>query len=133
MLIKWNDKYNVGNPIIDEQHQKLIQIAQKANGILHQQTFDKYEEVRAVLDELKDYTRFHFETEEQIMLQGNFSNYIAHKKLHDEFLFEIEEMISKVYDDLTDNTIRAILNFLVEWLIGHIYGNDKNMVLEITK
>jgi len=42
------------------------------------------EALSTVLTELVDYTSYHFETEEQMLLQYGYAEYEAHKVMHDD-------------------------------------------------
>ncbi|OON98060.1 MAG: hypothetical protein ATN36_01690 [Epulopiscium sp. Nele67-Bin005] len=130
-MLKWKKKYEVGIPIIDEQHKQLFKIIDRAYKLLRRHSTDKYDETLEILDELVAYSKMHFETEERIMKENNYPNFKEHKASHDKFLMEVEEIITKAIHDVDDNMLRKILNILVEWLIGHIYGNDKDMGITI--
>jgi len=67
-LYQWRDEYVLGIDEIDEQHRRLIEIANEVNTVLNDQwRLDKYNQILNVLDELKAYTVYHFQSEEAYM------------------------------------------------------------------
>ena len=65
-MIRWQDKYALGVVQIDEQHRKLFEIAGEIEALLNDEFItDKYDDIVAILRELKDYTIQHFKDEEE--------------------------------------------------------------------
>jgi hemerythrin-like metal-binding protein len=66
-IFQWNDKYETGIEIIDQQHQQLIGLLnQLINHLAQQASFNK---LNSIFDELKNYTLYHFQTEEAVWKQ----------------------------------------------------------------
>lgn len=124
-MIKWQDKYALGVAEIDEQHHKLFDIAGQIEDLLNDQFItDKYDDIVAILGELKDYTIKHFKDEEEFMLQNKFPRFLTHKTMHMDFVEKIENIdLSKVDND-QNLYLREILNFVGEWLVEHILVED---------
>ncbi len=124
-MIKWDDKYNVGLSIVDEEHKDFIGILNKA--ILAKEHNDNPEEIREVLREMTTYALTHFKTEETYMKVCSYPYYQNHKEEHRDFYIE-----TIVYlDKLTKNgsqIANEILEYLKWWLINHIQGTDKKFV-----
>ncbi len=56
-MIKWDNNYTIGIDFIDEQHQKLFEIADRIYNLLKNRLItDKYDEIIKIIDELKNYT-----------------------------------------------------------------------------
>ena len=54
MIIKWKEEYSLGVEKIDQQHRKLFEIAGRAYELLKDELrIDKYDEIVAILEELK--------------------------------------------------------------------------------
>ena len=63
-MIRWQDKYALGVVEIDEQHRRLFEIAGEIEVLLNDEFItDKYDDIVAILGELKDYTIQHFKDE----------------------------------------------------------------------
>ena len=67
-MYKMKDEFKTNIEIIDQQHEKLFEITNEAYMLLTNNfKLDKYDEIVGILESLKDYTQFHFETEEKYM------------------------------------------------------------------
>lgn len=131
-LFIWNDSYATGVDIIDTQHKKLLDILNKLDRIVAEKNVSS-KEVLSMLNELVEYTKYHFSSEEQFMLGLNYDKkaYQAHQLVHQRFIDKVASEVElctvdpeKVTDDLLD--------FLVQWLLDHILKMDKGMVASLT-
>jgi hemerythrin len=121
-LFIWKDEYSVGIDSIDNQHKVLVSIinnlhsamlSAKANTIL-----DK------ILKELIDYTKTHFDNEENLFAEYGYPESGEHRRIHKQFTDKIFDL----YDDFKNGKKMLsieLLNFLKDWLINHINGTDK--------
>ncbi|WP_010166614.1 bacteriohemerythrin [Candidatus Epulonipiscium viviparus] len=132
-MVNWSESYNVDIIAIDNQHKILFDIARDSAALLNQTMDDKHDQILTVLTKLKNYTLFHFQTEEKLMIQANYPKLLSHKALHDEFIESIEGILHKLDIHQDDDVIREILVFLIDWLTNHILKVDKYMAKEITK
>jgi len=120
--IEWNDSLSVGLSFFDEQHKKLIFIINKL--------FDAMKEGRGkevlgeVFNELIDYTKFHFKSEEDAMLKYNYPYFNEHFEEHNKLTSQVLELKNKYENGQIFITI-DILSFLKEWLSHHILETDK--------
>ena len=65
-------KYYTGIELVDREHRKLFEIIGEVNALIHNDLLhDKYDEIVRLLDELREYTKFHFEDEEAYMQKIN--------------------------------------------------------------
>ena len=65
-MYEMKDEFKTGIDFIDEQHSRLFEIADEAYNLLKNDfTIDKFDKVIDLIDELKDYTVFHFKSEEE--------------------------------------------------------------------
>lgn len=84
--------------------------------------------VAKLLTDLKAYTHYHFSTEENFMREGNCDP--AHMRLHLRQHRDFErslEQISRAYDVSGPAVAGSLLEFLLQWLMSHIMGSDKEM------
>jgi hemerythrin len=89
-LIKWKEEYRVGVALIDQQHQKLFEIANRAYNLLADEwRIDKYDDIIVILEELRDYALFHFSVEEEHMKKIGYQRFLSHKVEHDDFKEEL--------------------------------------------
>ncbi len=125
-MIKWKEDYIIGVDKIDEQHKKLFEIANKAYELLKNEfCIDKYDRIVEILDELKEYTVYHFKSEEEYMISIGYKKFLSHKVEHDEFIKKITNIDFKSIDEDQDKYLLETLEFVVSWISGHILGRDK--------
>lgn len=127
----WKDEYITGVELIDEQHKKLIEIADDLYKLLKNQFItDKYDRIVQILNDLKDYAVFHFKSEEEYMLSIGYKKYLSHKVEHDDFITKINSFDLKEIDESQQRYLIEILEFVIKWIDGHILKRDKIMALE---
>lgn len=127
-MVLWKDEFGVGIPAVDEQHKKLFDIANQISELLtNQLLLDKYDQIVAVLHELRDYTVEHFAAEEAYMLQHKYRKFLSHKALHQEFIEKINAVDLEQIDNEQNLYLKEILNFVTDWLVDHILKVDKHI------
>lgn len=115
-------KYNVNISIIDEDHRKFIDIANKA--IVAKQHNKNTEQIEEILNEMIDHALNHFKTEEKYMIDSNYPEYQYHKEEHLDFSFRTISYLKRVVSG--DYQIaNEILEYLKQWLSRHIQVSDK--------
>lgn len=125
-MIKWKDEYSIGVERIDNQHKHLFEIANKAYEVLNNEFYtDKYDKIVEILNELEDYTIFHFKDEENLMKQLGYKKLLSHKVEHDDFINKIKSIDLEKVDYEQDKYLLDIFNFIVDWLVNHIIEKDK--------
>ena len=89
--IPWRDEYRVGMDDIDEQHKKIFVAVNKLYDL------EPYEEtkenIRAILYEFSDYMSTHFKYEEEYMLSIKYPSLDIHKKLHENIINSVHDVI----------------------------------------
>ena len=127
-MLQWKEEYEVGVAEIDEQHQKLIDIANRVYELMRNElALDKYDQIVEILQELKEYTVYHFHFEEGLMQKAKYKKRFSHKILHQEFLAQVEAVDLSAVDENQDAYLVQIMDFIANWLIDHIVGEDKKV------
>ncbi|MGI6548690.1 MAG: bacteriohemerythrin [Syntrophomonadales bacterium] len=127
-MIQWRDEFALGVPAIDEQHQKLFEIANRAYLVLKNELLvDKYDQSVAIFDELKNYTVYHFSFEENYMKSIGYRRFLSHKVQHDDFIQKINETDLDKIDENQEQYLIDTLEFVVDWIEKHILGVDKRI------
>ena len=127
-MLQWKEEYEVGVAEIDEQHQKLIDIANRVYELMRNElALDKYDQIVEILQELKEYTVYHFHFEEGLMQKAKYKKRFSHKLLHQEFLAQVEAVDLSAVDEEQDAYLVKIMDFIANWLIDHIVGEDKKV------
>jgi hemerythrin len=121
-LIQWQQGYSVGHPLMDEDHKKLLQLVNKFKTAYDYHTSEDYE--REALEELIEYTKFHFQREEALMADHNYPELDAHKAEHKKMIEQVEGFV-ELYHQQGHKSLNKIADFLQNWLLNHINGIDK--------
>lgn len=109
---------------VDDQHRKLFDILNR----LHEAVVAGKEqgELFAILDELIEYTVYHFQTEERLFLEHEFPGYEEHKAVHDGLTATAVKLQEKLRDGSATLSFE-LLDFLHNWLMEHTLGLDQEM------
>ena len=121
-LINWSDDLSVKISGIDNQHKKLVELINDLHNAMKEGKGK--EKLGAILNELINYTKYHFSAEEELMKQKNYPGYQQHKSEHDAFTKKVLEF----NDQFVSGSLfmsNEVLVFLKDWLIEHIKGTDK--------
>jgi len=125
-MLVWKDEYAIGIDLIDTQHQHLFEIGNDAYKLLKDDfCTDKYDGIIQIINDLREYTKFHFKTEEAYMLKIKYSKYFSQKVEHDDFIQKIYEINLDQIDEDPKKHIEDILAFLFDWILDHILQKDK--------
>ena len=122
LKIVWNEAFSVGSQLLDQQHQQLFALLQKAADCIKDESPNNRGAFHSILNEVCLYTSTHFRTEEALLKQCEYPDLEAHKAEHFVFLAQISELnfaasqgvVRKV--DLHDTLFR--------WLSHHILESD---------
>ncbi len=119
MLIVWDDKYNLGIPILDEQHRGIVTTINSLHFGIQNHFIDSM--LMPVVHMLNDYSKIHFKLEETFMEQIDYVHAKRHRELHDELL---EQLAYVGRQSLMNHDPRQLLDFLKSWWITHICNED---------
>jgi hemerythrin len=125
VMVAWKDEYSIGVEIIDEQHKHLFDIGNSAYKLLRDEfCTDKYDGIVSIIQDLREYTKFHFKTEEEYMLKINYKKYFSQKVEHDDFIQTIDKVNFEQVDEDPQKYIENILAFVFNWILEHILQKD---------
>ncbi|HQA52449.1 MAG TPA: bacteriohemerythrin [Spirochaetota bacterium] len=119
--IEWEDSFSVGVEIFDNEHKKLIEIINRLHLALLMKETDAV--MGKTLKDLIDYTITHFAHEEENMANQTYPEFFKHKKEHDELIKNVQDYKTQIESGKTTISL-SIMNFLKDWLMGHILGTD---------
>ncbi len=125
MPIPWSEDLSVGVKEIDEQHKIFLNILNELYVVLKKDNSDQ--EISSILKQLVSYTNFHFATEEKYLDKFNYEFSDEHKKEHQNLKIEVEKF-QKRFDAEGLKILFDLLNFLKNWVVGHLIGHDKKYV-----
>ena len=126
MSYEWTDDLSTKIEWIDNQHKELLkQIDFLALA------FDAgkgKEEIIHTLKFLQDYILVHFKDEEELQIKYNYPYYLAHKKLHTDFIEDFNKFKYQVINHGTSSYLaHEVKQKLNDWLRNHINLVDKRM------
>jgi len=121
-FFNWNSSFELGIEVIDSQHRELVRMINELDRALRRHTARDI--LSELLDELIDYSKYHFSTEEKYMLDFEFEGFSDHRKEHDHFRFKVFRF-QREYIDGTAELDSVLMQFLKEWLSNHMLGTDR--------
>jgi hemerythrin len=123
-FIAWRDDFGVGFPLIDSDHKKLLSLVNNVLAAQQCETGTVLE--RQALDELVDYTEYHFQREEALMTRYGYGDYAAHKAQHDQMRNQVARYLQR-YEEKGREILPLVANHLKLWLLQHIAGTDRRL------
>ncbi|MDE5678934.1 MAG: hemerythrin family protein [Lachnospiraceae bacterium] len=120
------EEFVTGIEEIDKEHRRLFEIAEELYELKCEEFIpDKYDNIRKILEELKDYTLTHFAHEEAYMQSIGYKRMFTQKSQHDALRQIMEEWDLNAIDENQDETIEEMLRIVTDWLVNHILNQDK--------
>jgi hemerythrin len=122
-LFDWDDKYSINVKSMDEQHLKIVELI---NDLYRALLSSKPRDVMGnILERMIDYAVTHFQDEEELMKQQGFPWLNSHRVEHEAFVEKVLDY-QKQFGLGTLVLSTEIVNYLKDWLAGHIMGEDKS-------
>ncbi|MDX1755449.1 MAG: bacteriohemerythrin [Marinobacter sp.] len=127
-MFPWNSHFETGIELIDQQHRKLVAILNRLG-----RRFTGADDIQfhALLQDLLDYTHYHFSAEEQIW-QKHFRGqplFQGHHQAHELFFQQVQAYWRA--EEGGEQDIEGLLDFLTRWLAFHILESDRRMALMV--
>jgi len=119
--IVWTQDLSVGIPVIDNQHQRIVEYI---NQLIDARQHSSREQVGEVLNQTVDYTLSHFAFEENLMEEAGYPFINAHKKVHQLFVKRVADYQQRFA--MGEDIAEELLNTLRTWLINHIKNDDRD-------
>jgi len=126
----WKDKYELGVPVVDEQHRELFR---RVDAFMHTLRSplsweEKVENVNETLEFMKGYVVEHFRDEEAYQQSIGYPGYPAHKKLHADMMRYVAEVAAE-YErrGFDEQLMQQFGGKLLAWLINHVMAEDQKI------
>lgn len=120
--MEWRPALEVGHAKIDAEHRTLVDALNRLHAAM--KLGKGREEIEGILLFLKDYTANHFKGEESMMMAHRYPGTQAHCAIHADLMKQVGDLIRN-YQGGKQVLTSAILDFLEDWLVKHIMGEDK--------
>ena len=125
-MYELKEEFLTGIEEIDKEHKRLFEIADELYTLKCEEFIpDKYDNIRAILEELREYTLTHFEHEEEYMKSIGYKRMFTQKSQHDALRQIMDEWDLDAIDENQDETIEEMLRIVTDWLVNHILNQDK--------
>ena len=122
---EWNEAFSVEVEAIDKQHYKIIElIAELVEGF---RDFRGDQIINDVLNDLKEYSVYHFGFEELLFMKYKYDNAEQHIGEHKKFIGKIEQLALDAQKNAVETPFETLV-FLRSWLQTHILSADKEYV-----
>lgn len=126
MMYEFKEEYLTGIERIDQEHRRLFEIAEELYELKNEEFIpDKYDNIRHILEELRDYTLTHFEHEEEYMKEIGYKRMFTQVSQHNALRETIGNWDLDVIDEDQDQAIDEMLELITDWLVNHILNEDK--------
>ena len=129
-VFEWNSRFETGVALIDSQHQVLVDLTNAlGDAVVH----DDQAQGLLVLEQLQAYADYHFKAEEAWSIQAGQSPeaLAVHHRTHAGFVHQLAQFAEGWHGD--GRKAQALHRFLTAWLITHILGEDRNMVMHLSQ
>jgi hemerythrin len=125
MSFKWKEQYSVGVSEIDKQHKRLFELGAQIYDLAKlNDGFDHFDEIVDIIQELRDYTRYHFQSEEELMDKYQYPSARLHKLEHFSFIRKLNDLDLQEIDDDQNRAVIKLLDFVIDWIVNHITKSD---------
>lgn len=121
--ITWVPEFSVGVASIDTDHKILVNLINELEKAIKVEKAP--DQVRRVLDALIDYTCYHFDREEALMIACGYPDADAHIRTHSVLKSQVADIRDRYRRNPDSIHDREVLAFLNNWLTSHIVGRDK--------
>ena len=124
-LLAWNERLMTGIESMDSQHQQWIRLINTLHETLQQ---GKDSDIAyQTLNGMIDYTKTHFRDEEQLLFEYDCPDYLSHKKLHDDFIAELNNLQYQLLNHQHRDWLftMKVIKLLSDWLANHIRFSDQ--------
>jgi hemerythrin len=123
-FINWDKSLSVKVKEIDTQHKELIKLINKTHKLAKKTQNDS--ELTPLVDEMIEFARIHFSTEERYFDKYHYPDAEKHKKEHLKLLLKVLKFKDKL--DAKQPILEDFLQFLKDWLEDHLKTQDHKYV-----
>ncbi|MBL8420949.1 MAG: hemerythrin domain-containing protein, partial [Dechloromonas sp.] len=121
----WGPRFLTGIPVIDGQHQHLVELINRLGEAL---VGDSLADLPEIVADLRAYADYHFRTEEAIWASARIDQgeQARHHAAHLEYIAQLDYLLND-FSGAPDERASLLNAYLSSWLILHIIGEDHAM------
>jgi len=122
-MFEWTSDMSIDRGFIDEDHKKLIDIANRVAELNHPD--EDAEALKLAIRQLYDYVQYHFKREEALMRKIQYPATETHCAIHEQIVKDMNHTLTSSHHmgDLL-NHFQSLMN---EWVMQHIMSEDKKL------
>ncbi|MCW8884590.1 MAG: hemerythrin family protein [Motiliproteus sp.] len=118
--IQWDCKFALGHKKIDFEHQIFLELLKSVSDLPADS-----EKIPRTLQEVEKYAEFHFLSEENLMIDINYSRLAEHEQEHKRLLAALQDNVHKLNDGVIN--LEDVIEFLFEWFALHTTRCDAEL------
>lgn len=124
----FTDEFRTQIPLVDKEHETLFKLVRQTYDLVHDEfCVDKFDNIVAILEELRNYTIKHFADEERYMKSINYDGLAEQVAAHTAFVEQLNNLDLDEIDHDQEGALDDLIKFLLNWLVQHILKVDKKM------
>ena len=125
-ICAFTEAYWTHIPQVDKEHAKLFEIIGRAYYLVERAEGElDYDSFMGIMDELEDYTHYHFSHEEEYMESIGYTGLEAQRRAHGVFLAKLADKDEAENAEDRREFVEDMLDFLFAWLSRHMLKMDK--------
>ncbi|MDR1177392.1 MAG: bacteriohemerythrin [Spirochaetaceae bacterium] len=130
-IIEWDNRLAVRIPLIDNQHKKLLAMANDLYFACNYSTDSGKNQFERTVHDAVAYIRYHFSTEGRIMERTSYPDRDDHNREHTEFIKKVLENV-KAFEEGKLFVPFRFVRFLRDWVLSHIAITDSKLGIFLT-
>ena len=120
--LTWTPAMSVGVEALDTDHKMLVGLINQLGDAIAANEADAI--VASIINGLVDYTEYHFGREEAMMGAAGYAELASHIAIHQGIIEALQRLRDAYAGGFRDGIERRLLDFMRDWLTGHILGED---------
>ena len=121
-ICEWSQEYSVGIGELDVHHHRLFEILNDLFTLMADGSED--EPIIHVIEELQDYTHYHFDEEERIMAAMGYPDLELHKESHQVLIQVLNDFYAEAQNGMAIFVAIKLADIGLAWLKNHILNVD---------
>ena len=126
----WKEKYKIGVPLIDQQHEELFnRVSDFIQTIRKEGAWEaKLEKIKETMAFMQEYVVVHFDEEEVYQAQIKYPDLENHKHAHAKFKEAVNGYVNRLdQEDYSEELMQEFGGKLMAWLIMHVAATDQKI------
>ncbi|BDD88416.1 bacteriohemerythrin [Desulfofustis limnaeus] len=124
-LMPWGPKLQLGITEIDDHHRQLVSLINQLYRAMKQKSGSTV--ITSILNDLVEYTRFHFAFEERQFRAFDYPARTDHERIHRKLVDKVQDFQNQLAAGRAGVTM-DLMTFLMDWLQDHILKADQRYV-----